>query len=272
MSEGKDEWFVSRSGQRFGPVTFAEMVESAKAGRLEPRTDMVIGGGLSDWKPAGEVEGLFEKSAKTDGEGLEGDPSGHTPPKDSMADSGSFDFNKGEGQHLKLPGAPRLGYFLGITVLPVLIAVGLGKVTPQILGFVGNEYGAWVALLLSLVPLVVFIAVTLKRFQNLAMNGWWLLGLMVPFLNLWLYYRLFACPPGYAFTKKLDVIGKVLAVLYWLMPVAGIVAAIIFAGKIKEMDESGELKEWINKIEQQLPKVPALPQERKTDTPSITPQ
>ena len=270
MSEEKDEWYVSRSGQRFGPVTFAEMAESAKAGRLEPRTDMVIGGGLTEWKPAGELDGLFERATPNDDEGLEGDPSGHTRPKDSMADSGSFDFNRGGDQKLKLPGAPRLGYFLGITVLPTLIFVGLGKVMPQIQGFVGKEYAAWVALLVFLAPLVVVI-VTVKRFQNLAMTGWWWFGLLVPFLNLWLYYRLFACPPGYRYTKKLDGVGKVLAVIYWLFPVAGIVAGIVFAGKLKELEESGKLEEFINKIEQQVPEIPKLPKKAEANPAEANP-
>ena len=107
MSEEKDQWYVSRSGQRFGPVSFAEMVESAKAGRLEPRTDMVIGGGLTDWKPAGDVEGLFERHVPGSEDG-EGDPSGHKAPKGSMAGSASYYFNTGQHQKLKLPGATSL--------------------------------------------------------------------------------------------------------------------------------------------------------------------
>ncbi|MEP4078548.1 GYF domain-containing protein [Haloferula sp.] len=266
MSEGKDEWYVSRSGQRFGPVTYAELEDSAKAGRLEPRTDMVIGGDLTEWKPAGDVAGLYEKASPTENDELEGDPTGHTPPKGSLADSGSFDFNKGEGQTLKLPGAPRLGYFLGVTVLPTLIIVGLGKVMPQIQGVIGKDYGGWAEFLIFLAPLVVVI-ITVKRFQNLAMTGWWWFGLLVPFLNLWLYYRLFACPAGYAYTKKLDVIGKVLAVIYWLTPVALIVAGIIFAGALKKMEEDGKLQEILNKIEELTPEVPDLPK-KSNEEPS----
>lgn len=268
MPEQKDEWYVSRGGQRFGPVTFAELCDAAKSGRLEPRTDMVVGGGLAEWKPAGEIDGLFERHAPAADE-LEGDPSGHTPPKDSMADSGSYDFNRGQDKALKLPGAPRLGYFLGVTVLPVLLVVGLSHAMPQIREFVGKDYSQWAELLLFVVPALVVVVITVKRFQNLAMTGWWWFGLMVPFLNLWLYYRLFACPAGYAYTKKLDGIGKVLAVLYWLSPVVMVVAGIVFAGRIREMQESGELQELIERYERQLPKVPELP--KKSEAPPSGP-
>lgn len=257
MSEEKDEWYVSRSGQRFGPVTFAEMVESAKAGRMEPRTDMVIGGGMTEWKTAGDVDGLFERKVPEEDD-MEGDPTGHTPPKDSLADSGSFDFKDENGKTRKLPGASRLGYFLGVTVLPALLMIGLGTVLPKIQGFVGKEYASWVALIVFAVPFVVMIAAILKRFENLAMSGAWFFGMIVPILNWWIGYRLFACPPGYGFTKKLDRIGKVLAVIYWIGPVLGIVAGIVFAGKIKEANESGKLDELINKYEQHIPKIPKL--------------
>lgn len=262
MSKGKDEWYVSRGGQRFGPVTFAEMVQSARAGRLEPRTDMVIGGGMTEWKPAGEIEGLFERKAAHEG-GRDSDPGGHKPPSDSMADSGSYDHNKGQQQSLKLPGATRLGYFLGVTVLPILIFIGLSKAMPKIKELVGADYADWAELLVVIVPIVV-IVITVKRFQNLAMTGWWWFGLLVPLLNLWLYYRLFACPPGYAYTRKLDLIGKLLAVVYWLCPVAVIVLAIVAAPQIKKLEEDGRLDDFIEQSEGWIPKIPKLP-EKKTD-------
>jgi hypothetical protein len=47
------------------------------------------------------------------------------------------------------------------------------------------------------------------------MSRVWFFGLFAPFLNLWVWYRLFACPPGYAYHKKLDPLGWVLAVIHW---------------------------------------------------------
>jgi hypothetical protein len=68
-----------------------------------------------------------------------------------------------------------------------------------------------------LVPLVVVIHISLMRFVNLGMSRWWFFGNFVPILHLWVAYRLYVCPAGYAYHKKLDPIGVVLAVLFWLM-------------------------------------------------------
>ncbi len=54
--------------------------------------------------------------------------------------------------------------------------------------------------------LVAMIWVDIARFNNLGMSGWWILGLFVPFLNIWLKWRQFACPEGYANHRQLDTI------------------------------------------------------------------
>jgi uncharacterized membrane protein YhaH (DUF805 family) len=244
------------------------MVDSARAGRLEPRTDLVIGGDLTDWKPAGEVDGLFERKKPADG-GLP-DPSGHAAPRDSLADSGSYDFDKPPQQELKLPGATRLGYFLGVTVLPVILFIGLAKVAPQIEKAAGPEYGPWAVFVAFLIPVFVVVAITVKRFQNLGMSGWWWFGLAVPILSLWLGYRLFACPPGYVYTKKLGGLGKFLAVIYWISPVAMVALAIAFGEPLKKLQEDGTLDEWMNKIEKTIEEVvpKELPKTEKKDSGS----
>jgi hypothetical protein len=66
----------------------------------------------------------------------------------------------------------------------------------------------------------------LERLLNVGMSRWWFLGNFVPLLNLWVGYRCFACPAGYAYHKKLDGIGVALAIIYWLMILVAIVAAI----------------------------------------------
>jgi hypothetical protein len=75
------------------------------------------------------------------------------------------------------------------------------------------------------VPLVVFVWYSLQRLVNLGMSRWWFLGNFVPLLNLWVGYRCFACPAGYAYHKKLDGIGKALAVFYWLLMLLVLLAA-----------------------------------------------
>jgi uncharacterized membrane protein YhaH (DUF805 family) len=80
-----------------------------------------------------------------------------------------------------------------------------------------------------LVPLAVLVYFSLKRLVNLGMSRWWCLAVFAPILNLWVGYRCFACPAGYAYHKKLDGPGIALAILYWLITVAAvlIVAAMV---------------------------------------------
>jgi hypothetical protein len=61
------------------------------------------------------------------------------------------------------------------------------------------------------VPWVALAYFWMKRLVNLGMSRVWLLEILAPVLNLWVSYRCFACPPGYAYHKKLDGTGIALA-------------------------------------------------------------
>lgn len=258
MSDTKDEWWVSRQGHQFGPVPFAQVVEAAREGRLEPRTDMLIGGDLTDWVPAGQVDGVFERvggeEKPADKKSAETKSKAKTSTSEPLVDVGEFE-RKEAPTKIDLPGANRLGWFLGVTVLPVVIGAGLAYAMPQIQQMAGKDVSPWLVFLF-LIPFLIVIVVTVKRFQNLAMNGAWTLGwLFVPFLNIWLQYRLFACPPGYAYTKKLDGIGKFLAVIYWLFFVAwlGLMGFAFTTGFKDGWDQakaSGQLQQLKNRIEE----------------------
>jgi uncharacterized protein (TIGR03067 family) len=53
-----NQWYYSKNGDKCGPVTSAELKALAGAGKLLP-TDLVWKEGISSWKPAGKVNGLF---------------------------------------------------------------------------------------------------------------------------------------------------------------------------------------------------------------------
>lgn len=250
MSEATGEWFVSRGGQRFGPVSFEDLVKSAQAGRLEPRTDMVFGGSMADWQPAGEVEGIFPKLDPAAAAGEASDKP-YAPPENSMADSGSFDF--GAHANLKFPGVGRLGYFLGIWLLPLVVTAAALFITKLATPVVGPEIGQWIPML-ALVGPVLALMVTVNRFHNIQMSGWWTLGMMVPLLNCWLGYRLFACPPGYALLKKMDGVGIFLAILYWgaMLLYIGVVIAM-FLGAFGALLDPEALDQWLKEVEAQMP-------------------
>lgn len=249
------DWYVSRGGERFGPVSFQDLIDAARTGRLEPRTDLVYGSGLATWTPAGDVDGVFEKKARSEAAAAAG---AHVPPSDALADSGSYDFGE-RPTRLNLPGANRLGYFLGVTALPALLVFGVAALMPQVIPMVPEEYqqyAAYLPLVGFILPWLVALIVTVKRFQNLAMSGWWLLGLLVPLLNYWLSYRLFACPPGYAFTKKLDGVGKFLATLFWLLMVGvPVLALLVLSGALSQYVSAEDLNERLQQLRNLAPEL-----------------
>ncbi|MCX6874413.1 MAG: DUF4339 domain-containing protein [Verrucomicrobia bacterium] len=212
----QDAWFYSRQGERLGPVTLAELRVKAQEGGLNPRLDLVWTQGMPDWQPAGEIDSLFERRVS------EAPPAAnpYTPPQADS--SGEMMHRQGEW-----PGVRRRGYLAATILLPMLWNVALGLVPV----FLGRPLDPALLQKASLGGAVLLIGVGLyyglQRFLNLGMSRWWYLGHFVPFLNLWVGYRCFACPAGYAYHKKMDGIGIALAILYWLMFVAVILAIIV---------------------------------------------
>jgi hypothetical protein len=206
--ETAKEWFVTHDGKQFGPVSLDDLRFEAERGELNPRLDMVWKNGMDDWIPAGEVEGLFQRNdeAKAAEEAKEAAFTGYKP-----------EISEEEKKLIKgeWTGVGRGTFFFVCYILPFLWIAGVGFGMKYLEGKVEPGLLAIGALALCLVPLILAIAATLQRFQNLGMSRVWFLGLFVPLLNLWVWYRLFACPPGYAYHKKLDPLGWVLAVFHW---------------------------------------------------------
>ena len=67
----------------------------------------------------------------------------------------------------------------------------------------------------------------------------------VPILNMWVGFRCFACPAGYAYHKKMDGPGIVLAIFYWLMVLLSILIVIAFVALFFGTIDSPELQEQI---------------------------
>ncbi len=186
-------------------------------GELNPRLDLLWKEGMQDWIPAGNIDGLFEKNqgALSPGEIAPESYPEETARAKMIAEN-------------RWPGASRSSFLIITLLFPVFWAFGLrhgidalvGRLQPDLLG----QLHFW----LGFVPLLIALVIVIKRFDNLAMSRAWLLGMLVPILNLWVGYRLSACPPGYAAHKKLDGIGWFLAILYWLLIIT-MVASISYA-------------------------------------------
>lgn len=216
----QDAWFYSREGEKIGPVTFADLRIKAKDAGLNPRLDMVWTQGMPEWKPAGEIADLFERRAAPEPQETlapAADPY-QSPQHESAAEL--------MGKEGDWPGARRRTYLIMTLLFPALWTFVFAAAS----GFLSAQFGAeimlYVAMAANFVPVLVMLVFSLKRLVNVGMSRWWFLGNFVPILNLWVGFRLFACPGGYAYHKKLDGAGKFLAVIYWLLIVIGVLAVI----------------------------------------------
>jgi len=249
-----DEWYYTSNGERLGPVSKEQLRELAVTGGLNPRLDLCWVQGMAEWSPAGEIDGLFQKtqSAGEDGEVPGNSQSSHSHGASKLSE-----------QELKLellnanwPGATRRVFLFALWVLPWVI---LGALTLFSKFFLNqgdpNDGDALVIAsgVAGLLYLVVVIAVAVQRFHNLGMSGWWILGNMVPVLNLWVGYRAVCCPAGYEFHRKLDGVGIFLAIFYWGQLALGLIAIVLLILALLGMgggmfaDMEPMLEAWIEK-------------------------
>lgn len=232
----QDAWFYSHEGERIGPVTFADLQIKAKEGALNPRLDLVWKHGMDEWKPSGEIEGLFERrAAPEEKESLAPAADPYAPPKLESVES---QMNKLEGW----PGARRRRYLFTLIALPFLLNFGIATITVTFEEQLGKQTAGWIILGVLILTCVVMISTSLQRLVNLGMSRWWFLGNLVPFLNIWVGYRSFACPAGYAYHKKLDGAGIFLAIVYWLGSLIVILACVLLIGVLSGVIGSPELR------------------------------
>ena len=221
--EPHEIWFYSRDGEKRGPVSFTTLQAKAKEASLNPRLDMIWTKGMDEWKPAGEIEGLFKRHAVAEPPEVPVPTLAGSPYQPPHGDSVAEQLVKQE----EWPGARRRSYLIVTLIFPLLWAYAIRAGAPFLTTQFGPEMMMFALPGLSLVPLLVIIVISLKRLVNLGMSRWWFLGNIVPILNLWIGYRCFACPAGYAFHKKLDGAGIFLAIIYWLLLLIALVATIL---------------------------------------------
>lgn len=235
-SETPKTWFILHDGERFGPFSMDDLKLGVETHEINPRLDMAWQEGMDDWIIAGEIEGLFEKNTKA--EAVEKKDMARPTSNESTLKASDFeDESPDDDDDGEWEGVSRGGFFFFCYIFPIIWMVGLFYGSKMLKGFVGDDIMPLVVGCLSLLPFLIAIFAILQRFQNLAMSRLWFFGLLVPLLNLWLGYRLFACPPGYAERKKLGFLGWILAVIYWLPVLAAIGIGVMIAIKGPAMIE-----------------------------------
>lgn len=124
--------------------------------------------------------------------------------------------------------SPYFAYLFFGYILTLLVSFGLGAAlaagatpTPGMVGVM--------ALLPAIVYQVLSIWVTAKRLQNLGYSGWWVLGMLVPVLNIAVGVKCFAAPEGYADHKTLDTAGKLIVGSFLAMIVLTVVVLLTLA-------------------------------------------
>lgn len=241
----QDAWFYTCEGERIGPVLFSELQIKAQEGDLNPRLDMVWTQAMEAWKPAGEIEGLFERRTAAEAqESLAPKADPYTSPKGESAEA----MMAKEGGW---PGSRRRVFLFFLFIFPAVWVFLTNFAEPFMKQQFGEELMKVLPTAIMLVPGLILIYVTLNRFVNLGMSRWWFFGHLIPFVNLWVGYRCFACPGGYAFHKKLDGAGIFLAIIYWVslafvLAVIGVAIAMLL-GLMGTPEMHQQLKEILEK-------------------------
>lgn len=236
------EWFYSHEGERLGPVTFGDLQIKAKDGGLNPRLDMVWTQGMAEWKLSGAVEGLFDRSATVETKESLAVPASPYQSPQHRSDT------EQTSPHGEWPGARRRTFLITIFVLPFLLHLGIANVIVTFGQQFGEELSGFIVLGVTILASVLAIYTSLQRLTNVGMSRWWYLGNFVPFLNLWVGFRCFACPSGYAYDKKLDGAGILLAIIYWLVLIVAVFAVVALVAVMLGAIGTPEMKKEIEDI------------------------
>jgi hypothetical protein len=130
-------------------------------------------------------------------------------------------------------------------VFPFAWHFALAAVGPHLLRQFGVILAGKILTGAAFVPLAVLVHFGLRRLANLGMSRWWLVAAFAPILNLWVGYRCFACPPGYASHKRIDGGGIALAIPYWLIVLSGMLVLSAAAAPFFGVVVNPELQEHV---------------------------
>jgi uncharacterized membrane protein YhaH (DUF805 family) len=222
-----DEWYFSNNGNQEGPVTAPQLQGLLRAGVLNAEQILVWKEGMTEWSSLQDA-GLLVATTPVVAAG----PSSQLTPNPYLLSERSqqalaFD---NDSYAPSYEGDGRLKYFLvsmGVSAVcyGVLFAVMFAIVKTT------ESYGAAIGVfvILSILFMIATLYVGAQRTKNLGMSGAAILWTFVPIMNLWIGWRMIACPEGYEDNRSLDVPGKVISGLWIGMIVLAIGSSFINA-------------------------------------------
>lgn len=222
-----NSWYFSKDGSQEGPVTAGQIVALVNASTLDPAATQVWREGLADWIPLAQSP-VFDEARSV--------PTPVIAPVKSVAPVSPYTVSPGAlaasrarrpDMPLEYPGFGRLAYFLSSMGVAIVFYAILFVI---ILAAFSTDSGAGMAIGILFVALLfaaAFLFLGVKRITNLGMSGWAILWSFVPFMNLWIHWRMMACPAGYEDHRTLDTAGKVISGLWVALLALGILAPLI---------------------------------------------
>lgn len=264
MSEPQDSaavWYFTRHEQKQGPVTLAVLQQAVAHAKIDTTRDLVWGPGLDAWTKVSEVAALRECVAKAPPAVPEEKPVTNAKKpaqtespvaKEQPASTEPYTTPKSKPQS-ELPatessqygGMGRLVFFFS-PILLVAVMYAVFYLLVEYLTVVTQDMGLMV---LGGVLVLLCFLILFARLKNLAMSrahvlwfglagvlpyvedSWVLLAVVGAFYSislLWLNYRLYVCPEGYAEHRKLDKTGKILCAVYVTLIVVNVAVNIFY--------------------------------------------
>lgn len=240
MTGAENIWHFTIDGQRKGPVSLGQIQELLSKGRLDPEKDLVWNPGMSEWAVVTSVPELAgvttlqspPASTKATQPKPQVVPEVVDPYEVSNAGASTSQLraamNERRGEY---GGMGRLSYFL-FPLIPFLALMAF-LITQQHPVLIAGEINdgslvLYIGLYIAIILLFVLYPM-LSRLKNLGMSRLHFFWIFVPIMSIWIGYRMFACPAGYADHKQKDLIGKILTWFYFGPLVISVLAVIVLS-------------------------------------------
>lgn len=212
-----NQWYFVKEGKQEGPVTAPQLNALVKAG-IATTDIMVWRDGLPEWiawKDSGIQEEAAQVAQASPSVPVARQPVGTNPYLLSERNQNTLGTEiayTGSGY----TGYGRLRYFLTIMLMTIVsYAVAFAVLFVILSNTKSSGSGSMVVSGLVMVILMcVFgfasLYIGVQRVRNLGMSGWAILWTFVPIMNLWIGWRMMACPEGYEDHRTLDTAAKVI--------------------------------------------------------------